>query len=180
MERMNSKFNNRMKSISIAIILCISILTSCTKRQPQVNEPIAKITQEVSKGQLIADTIIYDVIIHNLNPDDLWAEQTLQYLNHQALIDSLFELVYQKRAVAYDYFEMKPLKIKDIIRMENEEGYSRDHIGKIQFTERWYFDATALHFNKEVLAIVLGYDLINSDSTLRGHKPVFKIYLNKK
>lgn len=167
-----------MKSFSITILIFVVLLYGCTRRQPQVSQPEVRPQQDSGTGHLMADTIIYDVIIHNTNPDDLWTEETLQYLRHEALIDSLFELVYQQKVLAYDYFEKKPLKIKEIKKIENEEGFSRDNIGKIQFTERWYFDSANQRFKKEVLSVVLGYDLINSDGTLRGHKPVFKINLN--
>ena len=129
-------------------------------------------------GQLIADTVIYDVIIHNTNPDDQWAQQCLQYVNQKMLIDSLFNLVYSGEIIAYDFFEKKPLSIREVKKLESVEGFSRDNIGKIQFTERWFFDSSTLNFQKQVISIVLGYDLFDPDGNLRGHKPVFKLNLN--
>jgi hypothetical protein len=158
-------------------ILVSCVILGCTNRQPQVNQSEEPVRKDSCSGQLIADTIIYDVIIHNTNPDDLWTQETLQYLRHRALIDSIFNLVYQEKIIAYEYFEKRPLKIKEIKKLEEEPGFRRDNIGKIQFTERWYFNTANLQFRKEVISIVLGYELINSDGTLRGHKPVFKLNL---
>jgi hypothetical protein len=99
-------------------------------------------------------------------------------MNQNVLIDSLFKLVYDGKAVAYDYFEKKPLRIKDVKKLEEGPGYKRENIGKIQFTERWYFDASGMRFQKEVISIVLGYDLFDEEGKLRGHKPVFRLNLN--
>lgn len=166
-----------MKLIRITILAVLLVLAGCTTRQPKISQPEKAVIQDSVSGQLVADTIIYDVIIHNLDPDDQWAQQRLQYLNQSTLIDSIFELVYNKKIIAYDFFEKKPLTIKEIKKMESEEGFSRNKIGKIQFAERWYFDSANQRFRKEVISLVLGYDRISSDGILL-HKPVFKIYLN--
>ena len=166
-----------MKPLASLILFSLLLIVSCTSKQTQTTAPAIVTGQVTYSGDLIADTIIYDVIIHNLDPDDQWAQQRLQYLNQNALIDSIFDLVYSEKLVAYDFFEHNPLKIKDIKKMESEDGFSRDKIGKIQFAERWYFDASNLRFRKEIISLVLGYDRISSDGILM-HKPVFKIYLN--
>jgi len=167
-----------MRLTIIILIAFFMLLPGCNPNKDSNRQPEKIAHTDSFFGQIVADTIIYDVIIHNTNPEDEWTEQTLQYLKHRTLIDSIFELVYNKEAIAYDFFEKTPLKIKDIKKIEEEPGFSRDKIGKIQFTEKWYFDASSVQMQKEVLSIVLGYDLMNSDGTLRGHKPVFKLYLN--
>jgi hypothetical protein len=176
-QRKNPKNTKRMKLISLLTFILVVLLVSCTNRQPNGSKPIEKELSDSANDQLVADTIIYDVIIHNLDPDDQWAQQRLQYLNQRKLIDSIFELVYQGKVTAFDFFENRPLKLNEIRKIETAEDYSRDKIGKIQFAERWYFDPTHHRFKKEVISMVLGYDRISSDGVLL-HKPVFKIYLN--
>jgi hypothetical protein len=127
-------------------------------------------------GTVIADTIIYDVIIRNPDPEDIWTTECLRQFHHKMLIDSLFDLVYSKKIQAFDYFTKEQLEVSEIHKLEKEE-FSREQIGKIQFTERWYFDRETSQFQKEVLAVVLGYELLNSDGRVRGYKPVFKLYL---
>jgi hypothetical protein len=163
--------------VSLFILIVILFSFGCT---PKTSEEIVHSVVDKTEslyGTVVADTIIYDVIIKNTDPEDLWAAECLRNLHQRALIDSIFEMVYSERTIAYDFFTKRILKTKEIIKMESEEEYSRDHIGKIQFTERWYFDKSSQKFQKEVISLVLGYELFNNDNSLRGYKPVFKIYL---
>jgi len=49
----------------------------------------------------------------------------------------------------------------------------------IQFTEAWYLDPASANMTKSVISLVLGYNFYASDGELFGHKPVFRIDLNK-
>lgn len=165
-----------MKNLTILLVIGLILSTSC--RNFKSHSPQVIIKHDSTHGSVIADTIIYDVVIKNPIPEDAWANECLKNLHHSSLMDSLFTLVYSQQAVAYDFFTQKPLKVKDIRRMEKEESFSRDNIGKIQFTEKWYFDASSLQLQKEVISIVLGYELINDEGMVYGYKPVFRLQLN--
>ena len=165
-----------MKNFTILFVVGLMISTSC--RNFKSHSPQIIIKHDSVPGSVIADTIIYDVIIKNPNPEDAWTNECLKNLHHSSLIDSLFTLVYSQQAVAYDYDTQKPLKVKDIRSMEKEESFSRDNIGKIQFTEKWYFDASSQQLQKEVISIVLGHELVNDEGMVYGYKPVFRLQLN--
>jgi len=126
----------------------------------------------------IADTIVYDVVIRNTNPYDTWIEKSLGKLKRDQFIDSLFDLVYNFNVKAYDYFSGKELTIKQIEALENEDGFDREHIGKIQFTETWFFDKESKTLKKEVISVALGHELYGDSGEFRGYQPVFKLYLN--
>jgi hypothetical protein len=164
--------------VSLFVFFSFLIFYCCTTSHFKEKQASSLPYPDSIYGSLVADTIIYDVLIHTTNPNDQWAQHYLQSVNQRMLIDSLFNLVYDGKVIAYDFFEKKPLSIKAIKKLEEEPGYSRDHIGKIQFTEKWYFDASSVHFRKEVISIVLGYDLFDNEGNIRGHKPVFKLNLN--
>jgi hypothetical protein len=76
------------------VIFSTGCNTFKTKKPPSV------IRADSFSGAIIADTIIYDVIIKNANPEDMWADECLKYLRHTSFIDSLFDLVYTKQAPA--------------------------------------------------------------------------------
>jgi hypothetical protein len=151
------------------------IISSCEKRNSQATKVV--IHADSLYGSMISDTIIYDVIIKNPNPDDAWTEECLKNLDQSGFMDSLFNLVYSKQAIAYDFYTHKPLKVTDIKRMESEDDFSRSNIGKIQFTEKWYFDGPTQQLQKEVISIVLGHELYTEEGLVRGYKPVFKLQL---
>ncbi len=165
-----------MKNFTILFAIGLLLSTSC--RNFNSHSPQIIIQHDSSYGNVIADTIIYDVVIKNPNPEDTWTDECLKNLQHSSLMDSLFTLVYSQQAVAYDFFTKEPLKVKDIKRLEKEESFNRNNIGKIQFTEKWYFDASSQQLQKEVISIVLGYELVNDEGMVYGYKPVFQLQLN--
>lgn len=133
---------------------------------------------EITHGTFIGDSIIYDMVIKNANPDDEWAEECLRKLEREKLIQIIFDAVYEKTLIPYDYYENKPLKISDIKKLEADKEFSRDIIGKLQFEEEWSFDETTLQFRKKVNSILLAYEVYNSAGEIRGYKPAFYVRLN--
>jgi hypothetical protein len=166
-----------MKAAALFIFLFVTLSFGCTHKPTIESKYPSKIRVDSLYGTVVADSIIYDVIIHNPNPEDPSTTEYIKDFNQKSLIDSLFDLVYSEKDTAYDLFTNEVLKVIDLKKMESDSGYSREHIGKIQFTERWFFDKSSKQFKKEVLSLVLGYEIMNQDSTLRGYKPVFKIYM---
>lgn len=126
-------------------------------------------------GIEMADTIIYQVIIRNPNPEDTWTTACLSGLNRKALIDSIFNLVYDNKLTAYNRETHEKLTLKQVKDLEGADGFSRDKIGMIQFTEAWYLDPATQSMSKKVLAMDLGYDHYSSDGELVGYKPLFRV-----
>ncbi len=164
-----------MKKILYTLIL-ILIMACQENKKPE--EDIAAITEQSAiTGIQIADTIIYDVIIRNPNPDDSWTESCLAGFKRTMFIDSIFTLVYSGRLAAYDFESHKELRVKDIKQIEAEKDFARDKIGKIQFKEKWFFDTRKLTFTKEIISMIPGYEVYDDAGELRGYKPVFLIIL---
>jgi hypothetical protein len=159
-------------------VLAIMLLSSCINKPEVISNKTATSPDTEISGTLIADTIIYDVVIKITNPNNDWENQRLKHVNHSAFVDSLFNLVYNKKIIAYDVFENKPLSVKQVKSIEEQDDYSRDRIGKIQFAEKWYFDSSSNELNKQILSIALGYETLNELGEVRAYKPVFKLYLN--
>ena len=91
---------------------------------------------------------------------------------------SIFDAVYSGKYKAYDHFTGSLLSIESIKEMEAQEDFSREDIGKIQFSEVWYFNSENNILNKKVISMVLGLEQYNNFGELKGYKPVFKVYLN--
>ena len=61
-----------------------------------------------------------------------------------------------------------------------EKRFTRKQIGKIMFTEKWYFSEATLTFTKKVETVTLGYELLDKQSgELHGFKPAFIVKLNE-
>jgi hypothetical protein len=152
--------------------ILILISASC------ISKPHEESSVTLPGATLVADTIIYDVIIRNRDPEDEWTNRCLQNLQHEKLIDSLFSMVYSGKAKAFNYDSEKFIKPNDLSKAEREDEFSRAAIGKIQFTERWYLDNSDQVMKKEVISLVLGHELYTESGDFIGYKPVFRIQLN--
>jgi hypothetical protein len=165
------------KIILSLVMICLLAAIGCKNKADRNPSPDAGFGSDSVYGTVVADTITYDVIIRNPDPGDTWRAQCLSRLNHKALIDSIFDLVYTGRALAFNLEtreQLTPRQIKDI---EEEQGFSRDNIGMIQFTEAWFLDPEHNTMTKKVLSMVLGSDFYDAGGELFGHKPVFRVEL---
>ncbi len=159
---------------ALYFIALISIIISCSG--PSGKSGVVK---EMSiPGDMLADTISYPVVIKNPDPSDTWTEKCLQPLDRKKLVDAVFNAVYSNGAQAYSYFDNKPLSISDIKKLENEDEFSRDKVGKLQFWESWYFDEKQQIFTKKVHKILVAYEVFTDDGVLRNYKAAFYIKLN--
>ncbi len=149
---------------------------SCKQSKPTAaDEPAATAFDSVS-GVVVADTIIYDVVISNPNPDDPWAVQCLKGLDHSLLISNIFDMVYSGKALAYNHQTNEKLTPKQVEEIEAGADYSRDNIGMIQFTEIWFVNPGDVSMTKKVISMVLGYNYGAPDGMML-HKALFRVEL---
>ncbi len=173
-----------MKKSTVLYLIIFPVVTalSCcpekTKDSVDREQSSDLILPENPIGLMVADTIIYDVIIKNPNPDDDWTDKCLRNLKKEQLVDILFESVYKKQATAHDLFTdeiISPVKLKGL---ERKKEFSRSKIGKMQFTESWYYSDSLQALSKKVISVSLGYEILDERGSLIGYKPAFKIYFN--
>ena len=177
--------------IRISVFLVTSILTFCLlscKKVPDEQNRDSKTKEQTehisvaadisSTYNVLADTISYGVIIKNKDTSDKWQKKWLQNLRRDHFVDQIFNKIYSGELQPYSYFDEKQLSIKDIKSLEAKKEFSRNKIGKVQFKEIWYWNPEKKSMMKEVYSIMFAYERYNSDSTFRGYKPAFKVYLN--
>ena len=138
----------------------ILVLASCNQNR---SAP-ATIGKDIS----VADTIVYEALIHNTDTSEPWKNDWLKHLDRVKLIDQLFESAYSKKVDVVDYFSKEPMSLEQI--KEWESGNPRTAIGKLQFTETWGWDAKSGGFYKKVIAVMPAYESFTDDGQLRGYK----------
>lgn len=163
-----------MKHILPFFILAI-VLISCAERNVNTD---GVFIEEAPEGVFIGERIIYDMLIRNIDPEDEWTEERLRQLDREKLVSLIFDAIYSKRLVPFDYFSDEKLSLSDIRKLEKDPEFSRDRIGKLQFRENWYFDEQKLQLNKKVNYLLIAYEVYNSNGDLRGYKPAFYVLLN--
>jgi hypothetical protein len=156
-----------MKTTVITFFLLALILFSCRQ-----SDDISPLTDEKI---LVAEDIIYDVIIKIPNSEDPWEVEKLEGYQGDRMISELFNAVYTEKIQAYDYHTGKKLSPDEIRKTELIPGFDRNNIGKIQFTENWYYNPATMDIEKEIVSIVLGYEDREIDGTLIGYKAAFKL-----
>jgi hypothetical protein len=179
-----------MKFFSFVFAFVLLFLFSCNVQEQKnnlsdstknsVKQPLTGTfyTVDSSKSLILVDTIIYDVIVKNPNNYDEWAEFCLKNYDNEILKNIIFNAIYEKRLIAYEYRLDTVLPVEYIKNLEKE--YKNENFGKIQFNETWYFDEINLEMYKKVSSIVIGYELVNNMGEVYGYKPAFKVYLDKK
>ena len=99
--------------LKIMTAVCLMILfTACREHsiETPASEPRSK--SDRPSGIEVADTIIYQVIISNPNPDDTWTTSCLSGLNRKILVDSIFSMVYNGSLIAYNRETHEKLTLK--------------------------------------------------------------------
>jgi hypothetical protein len=165
--------------IVILFILAVSLLVSCRKPNQSAHTVIQTSgVSDTTAGILVAENIIQDIVIKNNNPDNSWATECLKGMHREILVDSVFELVYSQRAIAYDFDTHEKITVKQLRQFEKKKDFSREKIGKIQFIESWYLNTDKVIFTKKVSSIVLGYETFDSEGVFVGYLPVFLVTMN--
>ncbi len=131
-----------------------------------------------TKALVIANPISYDVTTKCYIKDDDWEQERLANTNTIAIANAIFQAVYKGRLTPYDYFTEQPMPIDSVKAVEKR--FTRKQIGKIMFTEKWYFSEATLTFTKKVETVTLGYELFDkTNGELHGFAPAFLVKLNE-
>jgi hypothetical protein len=160
-----------MRLFVLLVILTV-ISLSCKQESAEI------ITDSISTEFIkVADNIIYDVIV-KAETDDEWDIEKVAGYSGNKMIDNLFESLYSGELKARDYHSGKELSPGDIKSIEKQEGFERSNIGKIQFTEDWFFNPSDNKIEKKVETVVFGYKTNTEDRIGVGYMAAFEILMN--
>jgi len=170
-----------MKTFQWIFLFGVIIFTgSCKRTNEDQTMPVELKTGELqtqpkNNETVIANPVVYDVIIKNIDDSDPWNNERLKYVSQKYLVEHYLQSIYDGNLVAYDFFTEKPLSNRELRKIEKREDFSRNKIGKIQFYEQWYLDTVTHKIRKEVYQMVFGYHKFSSDSQVVGYKPIFLV-----
>jgi len=156
-----------MRATVFTFLVLVLTLFSC-----RPSDDFAPVTDE---RIAVAENIIYDVIIKTPDREDPWEVEKLEGYHGDRMISELFNAVYTEKIKAYDYHTGKRLSPDEVRKTELSPGFDRNNLGKIQFTENWYYNPSTMDIDKEIVSIVLGYENREIDGTLIGYTAAFKL-----
>lgn len=159
----------KISQITTALIISGLLLWGCSNPTPKSSK---------YTGSCVANPIIYEVIVNNPNPDDEWKHECLGHTDINKMVSDIVERVITQKLKAYDYYDNHILSTKELNQLM-EDGFQK-RIGKLQFTERWYWDAKQLKLQKKVERIMLGYEIYDDKGEVKGYKAGFMVILDQR
>jgi len=169
----------KLSILTFAGIIFLMSFTGCKQENQKHSENKEdQLTISGINGNLVANPIIYDVIIKNPDPEDRWATEKLEKLNKEALVDLIFNAVESGKVIAYNYHTDEKMSMKEFKALKKLEEFDKSKIGEIQFIEDWYFDEVNMKMTKIVKSIMLAYEVYDQFGKVRGYKAAFRIDLN--
>lgn len=164
----------------VIILFSFFLFAGCKDVKQEGTSPLPDESKTIGheEGTLLANPITYDVIVKNPDPDDTWAEERLENMNLDKLIEIIFDAIEKGQATAFNYHTGETMSMKDIKKLEKTEEFDKSKIAKVQFVEDWYFDDNCFAMQKKVKSIMLAYEVYDQFGKIRGYKAAFKIDLN--
>lgn len=161
-----------MKKFITPLIILLFIFVGCSR----TDKPKSNNTKQLASGDItiIADTIVYDVILRNIDTSDVWEAECLQYLDQKSLVNYLIDGVYSGQFIAIEFMGDKVLSIDDVKAIEQEKDFSRDRVSKVQFRERWLIDSEG-NLQKQIISYTLGIEIYSKQNSFLGHKALFVV-----
>lgn len=162
---------NVMKTFSFFVLAAIAFLTSSCKHNQGDNMLPVKLKHQL--GEItIADSIIYDVIIRDINGEDPWEAKRLSTFKHEQFVNLIFDQLYRGSYTAYNFETQTKISVDEIKAIENTPGFSRQLISKVQFNEGWYADSLG-QINKRINSMILGVESYSKQGTFLGYQALF-------
>ena len=165
---------------TIILLLLTVLITSCNERRSEQKTVSAPLTEEVPEGAvLIASGIVTEVIIRPDPDGDPWEIEKVAGYNGEAMVNSIFERIYDGTLTVYDYHSGDVLTANDVKKIEAEFKNDRTKIGKLSFTEDWYYRPAENTLEKKARSVVFGYELYNNLGKVYAYRAAFRADLGR-
>jgi len=143
------------------------------KDSPAATDPGAN--RELPEGAvLIATDIVTEVIISPDPEGDPWEIEKVAGYQGNIMVDGIFGQIYDGTLKVFDYHSGKPLSPADVKKIEGEFKNDRTKIGKLLFTEDWYYFPEENSVRKRVKSVTFGYELYNNVGKVYAYRAAFR------
>lgn len=127
---------------------------------------------------LIATGIVTEVVIRPDPEGDPWETEKVAGYKGDVMVEGIFSRIYDGSLTVYDYHSGEPLKTADVKKIEAEFQNDRTKIGKLSFTEDWYYYPAENRVEKKAKSVTFGYELYNNLGKVYAYKAAFRADLN--
>ncbi|HOK27156.1 MAG TPA: hypothetical protein P5320_11525 [Bacteroidales bacterium] len=158
-------------------ILAVITLNNCRESKKGTEAP-SVVTEEISAeaGLLkIGNDIITEVILKPELSGDPWEAEKIKGFYGEQMFLNLLNKIKHDAIKVYDCITGEEIAPKDAKRILQETGSDISRIGKIQFTEDWYFNPSNNMIIKKVKSISFGYETKRNEGLPPAYVPYFQI-----
>lgn len=166
---------------NILLYLLLAVVTSCGDggRVPPADAKAGSFAPSDSAGTvLIASDIVTDVIIRPDPEGDPWEVEKVAGYKGNIMVNTIFDRIYAGTMTAYEYHTGEPMTPGEVKKIEMEFNNDRSKIGKLSFTEDWYYDPATNNISKIAKSVVFGYELYNGEQKVYAYRAAFRADLN--
>ena len=160
---------------TIFLIVLIALISSCNERRSEQKTTRTPVSADIPEGAvLIARDIVTEVITRPDPDGDPWDLEKVAGYNGDAFVNDIFKRVYDGTLIVYDYHSGEALSAGDVKKIEGEFNNDRTKIGKLSFTEDWYYFPATNTLEKKVKSVAFGFELYNNLGKVYAYKAVFR------
>lgn len=163
----------------VFFLLAITLITGCNQRGDQKKGTVSPVAEALPvEAVLIAANIVTEVVVKPDPDGDPWEIEKVSGYQGEALVSNIFDHIYDGTLTVFDYHSGEPLSPDDVKEIEAEFSNDRTLIGKLSFTEDWYYDPVAHHLHKRTRSVTFGYELYNNLGKVYAYRAAFRADLN--
>jgi hypothetical protein len=122
----------------------------------------------------IATDIVTEVIIRPDPEGDPWDAEKVAGYRGDPLVESIFSRIYEGTLTVFDYHSGEPLTPAEVKKIEGEFENDRSKIGKLSFTEDWYYYPAENRIEKKAKSVTFGYELYNNLGKVYAYRAAFR------
>lgn len=127
---------------------------------------------------IIATDIVTEVIIRPDPEGDPWDAEKVAGYRGDPMVEAIFSRIYNGTLTVYDYHSGEPLTPAEVKKIEGEFNNDRSKIGKLSFTEEWFYFPEENRIEKRTKAVTFGYELYNNVGKVYAYRAAFRADLN--
>jgi hypothetical protein len=168
-----------MRHFSISLIM-IMLLASCGGRRDKEKEAATPVTKAMpADAILIATDIVTEIVVHPDPDGDPWEAEKVAGYRGDEFVNNIFSRIYDGTLTVYDYHSGEALNASDVRKLEDEFSGDRSKIGKLSFTEDWYYIPALNSLQKKTKSVTFGYELYNNLGKVYAYRAAFRADLNE-
>jgi hypothetical protein len=159
----------------IYILLMTSLIVACRERNPaQKSTSVADTAVTPQGAVLIAHDVVTEIITRPDPEGDPWDIEKVAGYHGEQFVNDIFSKVYDGTLKVFDYHSGEPLSASDVKKIEKEFNNDRSKIGKLSFTEDWYYYPASDRLEKRTKSVTFGYELYNNSGKVFAYKAAFR------